>query len=107
MPTSGTALALQGGAGWGSGREQRSDLPDEERSEGPFLRAYARFSWYRPFGKWYANARVEAAQVFVRNRIAVPDTLLFRAGGDNSVRGYDYRTLGPIVNGAVVGGRVL
>ena len=41
------------------------------------------------------------------NPIAVPDPILFRAGGDNSVRGYDYRTLGPTVNGAVVGGRVL
>ena len=37
----------------------------------------------------------------------MPDTILFRAGGDDSVRGYDYRTLGPTVNGAVVGGRVL
>ena len=45
--------------------------------------------------------------MFVHNPIGVPDTILFRAGGDNSVRGYDYRTLGPIVNGAVVGGRVL
>ncbi len=45
--------------------------------------------------------------MFVGNRISVPDPLLFRAGGDNSVRGYGYRTLGPEVNGAVVGGRVL
>jgi hypothetical protein len=35
------------------------------------------------------------------------DTLLFRAGGDDSVRGYAYRTLGPVVNGAVTSGRVL
>ena len=44
--------------------------------------------------------------MFVHSRIAVPDTVLFRAGGDNSVRGYGYRTLGPRVNGVVVGGRV-
>jgi translocation and assembly module TamA len=37
----------------------------------------------------------------------VPDTILFRAGGDGSVRGYDYRTLGPTRNGKVVGGQVL
>ena len=73
----------------------------------PFLRAYARFNAYRPVGSWFANARVEAGQVFVSNPIAVPDPILFRAGGDNSVRGYDYRTLGPTINGAVVGGRVL
>jgi translocation and assembly module TamA len=107
QPTVGTALALQGGVGWGSGREKRADRVDEERSDGPFARAYTRFSWYRPFGGWYLNTRVEAGQVFVHNRIAVPDTILFRAGGDTSVRGYGYRTLGPTVNGAVVGGRVL
>ncbi|HEY2187130.1 MAG TPA: BamA/TamA family outer membrane protein, partial [Caldimonas sp.] len=87
--------------------EKRTDRVDEEHSNGPFLRAYTRFNWYRPFGGWYANARVEAGQVFVHSRIAVPDTVLFRAGGDNSVRGYGYRTLGPTVNGVVVGGRVL
>ncbi len=107
VPTRGTALSLQGGAGWGEGREKRSDLPDEQESKGPFAIAYTRFLWYRPFGAWYANARAEAGQVFVHDRIGVPDTILYRAGGDNSVRGYGYRTLGPTVNGAVVGGRVL
>ncbi|MGZ8260852.1 MAG: autotransporter assembly complex protein TamA [Caldimonas sp.] len=107
QPTLGTALAAQGGIGWGSGREKRSDRIDEERAKGPFVRAFTRFSWYRPFGRWYVNARADAGQVFVHNRILVPDTILFRAGGDGSVRGYGYRTLGPIVNGAVVGGRVL
>ncbi len=69
--------------------------------------AYTRFTVYRPFGAWFANARLEAGQVFVHDRIGIPDTILFRAGGDNSVRGYGYRTLGPTVNTAVVGGRVL
>ena len=107
QPTDGVALSLQGAVGWGDGSQQRSDLPVEQTSKGPFVRTYARATWYRPFGSWFANARLEAGQVFVNNRITVPDTILFRAGGDNSVRGYDYRTLGPIVNGAVVGGRVL
>jgi len=107
QPTTGTALALQGGVGFGSGREKRIDRTEEDRDQGGFLRAYTRFNYYRPFGGWYANARAEAAQVFVHTRIAVPDTILFRAGGDNSVRGYGYRTLGPDVNGVVVGGRVL
>jgi len=106
QPTVGSALSLQGGIGYGSGREKRTDRPEEDHSNGPFLRAYTRYNYYRPFGGWYANARVEAGQVFVHSRIAVPDTILFRAGGDNSVRGYGYRTLGPRVNGVVVGGRV-
>lgn len=106
-PTEGTALSLQGGAGYGRGTEERSDLPGELRAHGPFLRAYSRLNVYRPFGGWYGNARVEAGEVFVSSAVAMPDTLLFRAGGDGSVRGYGYRTLGPMVNGAVVGGRVL
>ncbi len=107
LPTLGTALSLQGGVGYGAGSRERSDRPGTERSRGPFVRTQARFTAYRPAGAWFLNARVEAGEVFVNNPIAVPDTLLFRAGGENSVRGYGYRTLGPTVNGAVVGGRVL
>jgi translocation and assembly module TamA len=39
--------------------------------------------------------------------VSVPDTLLFRAGGDESVRGYAFRSLGLPVDGAVIGGRSL
>jgi translocation and assembly module TamA len=45
--------------------------------------------------------------VFAKSRIAVPDPILFRAGGDESVRGYGFRTLGPTINGAIASGRVL
>ena len=37
----------------------------------------------------------------------MPDTLLFRAGGDDSVRGYAYRSLGPEIGGATVSGSTL
>ena len=107
VPTDGTALSAQVGVGVGNGTETLFGVAGETEKRGPFVRAYTRFTVYKPFGGWYANARVEAGQVFVTNRIAVPDTILFRAGGDDSVRGYDYRTLGPRVGGAVVGGRVL
>jgi len=107
LPTTGTALGLQGGVGYGDGTRERSDIPGVETSREPFVRAYARFNAYRRVGSWFANARLEGGQVFVSNPIAVPDPILFRAGGDNSVRGYEYRTLGPTINGAVVGGRVL
>jgi len=107
VPTSGTALALQGGVGYGKGTLERSDRIGVEHSRAPFLRTYARLNAYRPWGGWYTNARLEAGEVFVASPIAVPDPILFRAGGDNSVRGYGYRTLGPTINGAVVGGRVL
>lgn len=107
LPTRGTILSLQGGAGYGVGHETRTGLLGEERAYGPFGRAYAQVNGYVPIGGWFLNSRLEAGQVFTRSRISVPDTLLFRAGGDESVRGYGYRDLGPKVNGATVGGRVL
>jgi len=107
LPTTGTALGLQGGVGYGDGTRERFDVPGTASARAPFVRAYARFNGYRRIGSWFANARVDAGEVFVSDPIAVPDPILFRAGGDNSVRGYEYRTLGPTVNGAVVGGRVL
>ncbi len=107
VPTEGTALSAQAGVGYGKGTETLFGVAGETERRGPFVRAYTRFTAYKPFGGWYGNARIEAGQVFVTSRIAVPDTILFRAGGDDSVRGYDYRTLGPRVGGAVVGGRVL
>ena len=107
LPTFGSALSLHGGLGYGRGTLERSDRPGTRHEQGPFLRTYARWHVYRPVGAWFINTRLEAGEVFVRNSIAVPDTLLFRAGGDNSVRGYGYRTLGPEINGEVVGGRVL
>ncbi len=100
LPTTGQTLNLQGALGYAlSGAADRS---------GPFGRAYGRLTVYRPLGnRWYGNARLEAAQVLARDSVGVPETLLFRAGGDDSVRGYGYRTLGPLKNGVVTSGRVL
>jgi translocation and assembly module TamA len=75
---------------------------------GPFARALARITGYVPFGdRWYGQWRLEAGQVFARLDVGVPDSLLFRAGGDDSVRGYAYRSLGPLVNGVLTSGHVL
>jgi translocation and assembly module TamA len=76
--------------------------------QGYFGRAYARVTWYKPlWSQWYATTRGEWGQVFARKAVSVPDTQLFRAGGDDSVRGYAYRSLGETVDGVVVGGRSL
>jgi translocation and assembly module TamA len=56
--------------------------------------------------RWHSVLRAEVGQVFGGSRLNVPGDLLFRAGGDQSVRGYSYQSLGPIQNGAVVGGTV-
>jgi translocation and assembly module TamA len=107
LPTRGLTTSAQAALGYARG--SRSVLGDPlETSRGPFGRAYARLTWYEPFGGgWYGSARVEAGQVFAKSAVGIPDTLLFRAGGDDSVRGYGYRTLGPEIQGITVGGRTL
>ncbi|MBP5992236.1 MAG: outer membrane protein assembly factor [Piscinibacter sp.] len=99
LPTDGYTVSLQSAAG----RSRNSTLDN-----GPFGRGYGRYTLYRPLGRaWYASLRLEAGQIIASDAVGVPDTLLFRAGGDDSVRGYAYRTLGPLVDGVVSSGRVM
>ncbi len=107
LPTRGVTASAQVAVGEASGSRSVLGAP-EVRERGPFARLYTRLTWYEPFASgWYGIARVEAGQVFTRNVIGVPDTLLFRAGGDESVRGYAYRTLGPTRAGVTLSGRTL
>lgn len=108
LPTRGTTLSAQAALGYSQGRQTTVATLATQTARGPFGRAYLRWTGYRPVGDaWYTTMRLEAGQVFTRNAIGVPDTLLFRAGGDDSVRGYEYRSLGPIRAGALASGRVL
>lgn len=96
LPTLGYTFAGQVGAG-------RSKATDAET--GPFTRAYGRLTGYLPLGEsWYGQARIEVGQVFKDGRVVAPDSQRFRAGGDDSVRGYEYRSLGPISSGVVGSG---
>lgn len=77
-------------------------------ASGPFARAYGRLTWYRPLpSSWYATVRTEAGLVMARPSVSVPDTLLFKAGGDESVRGYVYRSLGDVQGTVTLGGKAL
>lgn len=49
-------------------------------------------------------ARADVGYTRVDTFTQLPPSVRFFAGGDNSVRGYDYNTLGPEENGKVVGG---
>lgn len=99
LPTRGFAVRGEFGSGYAL---------SNVAGNGPFARAYGRLNAYTPLGgPWLGSARLEAGQVFARANIGVPDTLQFRAGGDESVRGYAYQALGPQVNGTVTSGRVL
>ena len=87
LPTQGYSLSLQMGLGRATSNDAES---------GPYARLYARLTGYWPLGSnWYARGRIEAGQIIKRDTVAVPDALGFRAGGDDSVRGYAYRTLAP------------
>ena len=108
LPTSGHTLSAQAALGYARGEQSLVGQVGSTDTSGPFARTYGRYTLYLPLGSsWYATARVEAGQVLSKDAVGVPDTLLFRAGGDESVRGYAYRTLGPTVNGALGSGRVL
>jgi translocation and assembly module TamA len=71
-----------------------------------FTRAVARFGYWYPLGSDYQlTARLEAGAVFGASRQEVPSTLLFRTGGDTSVRGYAFESLGVKDGDAIVPGR--
>ena len=99
LPTRGITATLQAGAG---------QARDSTGIDGAFGRLWGRVTGYLPLGEnWYAQARLEAGQVLTPAGLDVPDTLRFRAGGDDSVRGYAYRSLGPTSGGTVDSGKVV
>ena len=74
--------------------------------DGFFGRAHTRLTGYLPLPlAWQLTARGEVGQVLANESVSVPDTLLFRAGGDDSVRGYAYRSLGVEIAGVTTGAR--
>jgi len=97
VPTKGYALNAQvGGA-------LLPILTDEA-----FVRAYTRGIYYLPLNTT-SNIilRAEVGALGSRSKVGVPAVYLFRAGGDQSVRGYAYQELGVKQGEATVGGRYL
>ena len=100
LPTQGITWAVQAALG---------EATSPGGVSGPFSRLYSRLTGYLPFGdNWYGQARLEAGQIIKAASVTVPDALGFRAGGDDSVRGYAYRSLAPVgVTGGTVSGQSL
>ena len=99
LPTRGVSFAAQLGLG-------RSRATAAET--GPFTRAYTRLTGYLPLGDtWYGQARIELGQVILDQGVVAPDSQRFRAGGDDSVRGYSYRSLGPVTDGVLGSGNAI
>ncbi|MBR9829680.1 MAG: outer membrane protein assembly factor [Oceanospirillales bacterium] len=58
--------------------------------------------------RWRLLTRAEVGMTLIDSVDDLPASLRFYAGGDNSVRGYDYQSLGPKGDdGEVIGGRYL
>lgn len=96
-PRRGYVLTLQGG---GAAEALLSDTS--------FIRLYGRHTQYLRAGD---NGRLilrgEFGSVLAQTREGIPTDFLFRAGGDNSVRGYAYQSLGRTLEGGVESVRYL
>ena len=133
----GNETALSANLGWTWRRFNQVPYPDQgdglgvnlgagltlNPSRHPFLTAHARWLTYWPLGASApADAsesdgprtagrlalRLEGGAVLASQAAPLPDTLLYRAGGDNSVRGYGLRDIGVVqADGSVTAGRYL
>jgi translocation and assembly module TamA len=96
-PTQGYLLTLQADVA------AKSLLSDRD-----FLRGYGRVVYFYPLGKRdQLVLRGELGAVAAAGRDGIPTDFLFRTGGDQTVRGYAYQSLGISEGSAIVGGRYL
>jgi translocation and assembly module TamA len=73
-----------------------------------FSRGYARGLYILPFSATdRMHLRGELGAIWASARDGIPSEFLFRTGGDQSVRGYAYQSLGITQGSATVGGRFL
>jgi translocation and assembly module TamA len=71
-----------------------------------FGRVIAKFAGWLPLDPaWTLNVRAETGAVIAPTRAGIPSALLFRTGGDTTVRGYEFDSLGVRNGDATVGGR--
>lgn len=82
--------------GWGLTLELAAGTTFGNHSA-PFIRVRSKAQIFLPFENW-RNGRVvlrgEVGAVFIKDGEPMPSTLLFRTGGDTTVRGYAYRYIG-------------
>ena len=78
------------------------------RGSEPFARLHLRAQGYWPLSPHdLLLTRAEAGLLASRHTENVPASYLFRAGGDQSVRGYGWQQLGVVEGAAITGGRML
>lgn len=90
-------------AGFQIGGGARALLSDQN-----FLRLYGRAQYFQPVAEsGTLILRGEGGYTIAPSSQGIPQDFLFRTGGSQSVRGYDYQSLGVAEGSAVVGGRTL
>lgn len=88
LPTAGYTAQLLLGAG-------RADNNAPRQDSGAFGRARLKIEYFRPLPSgWYLSARTDFAQIIAADNVGLPAKMLYLAGGDDSVRGYAYQSLG-------------
>lgn len=91
FPTDGWGASIESGIGVAYGDSGNKD---------PFSRFKLRWQSYHPLGEWGLDRagrialRGQAGLVLAKPDAAIPYDQLFIIGGDNSVRGYAYRSIG-------------
>jgi translocation and assembly module TamA len=89
------------------GQVNLGGAPDALSTRG-FQRAHARGTILYSLGRNDdLQLRAEGGLVVARSREGIPSTFLFRTGGDQTIRGYDFESLGVRQGAAVLGGRYL
>ena len=106
LPTEGYTLSGQVGLGYAGGPPSTDD---RKATYGPYTRLYARLTRYWPLpSSFYLQGRIELGQIIVGDHVPMPDAEQWRAGGEESVRGYAWRSLAPTDwKGNIVGGNSL
>lgn len=105
LPSAGYGLAFEAGAG--------TTLTPQKT---PFTRLTGRWLYLQPIGKRDEDTlrysrlqfKVNAGAVTAKKDVDLPTTIMFLTGGDNTVRGYGYQTIGARTdNGQVIAGRYM
>ncbi|MBP6059022.1 MAG: BamA/TamA family outer membrane protein [Nitrosomonas sp.] len=77
-------------------------------SDQDFIRSYARHQTWWPIGSQdVIFFRAEVGYTLASSRFGIPQEYLFRAGGIQSIRGYDFKSIGVQEGNAIVGGRTM
>nr|WP_255772244.1 MULTISPECIES: outer membrane protein assembly factor [Halorhodospira] len=94
---------------WGDRQLLALEVADPDlASDIELRRVRAATRWVRTLGERHRFlVRGEVGALATDSFADVPPSLRFYAGGDQSVRGYKYQTLGPEEDGTVIGGRYL